>query len=154
MIEPSPRASGIRLIALGVLLLHDHALFSEGNDPVKEWEFVRPIGGGIEPGETAAETVVREFAEETGLEVEVWGSLGVFENLYEYRGAPCHDVVFEFAMRYPTETEPRELPAVEAHEGNHVHAARWLPLAEVLAGVYPVVPQGLPGRLAAWVNSL
>jgi ADP-ribose pyrophosphatase YjhB (NUDIX family) len=144
----------IRVIALGVLFLHDHALFSEGDDPVKGWNFLRPIGGGIEAGETAAETVVREFEEETGLKVEVWDSLGVFENVYEYLGEPAHDVVFEFAMRYPAGTAPRELPALQVTEGDHSHLARWLPLAEVLAGVHPLVPQGLPARLAAWINRL
>ena len=144
----------IRVIALGVLLLHDHALVSEGHDPSTGEDFLRPIGGGIEVGETAAQAVVREFQEETGLEVEVWESLGVFENVYEYLGEPAHDVVFEFAMRYPAGTAPRELPPLQVTEVDHSHRARWLPLAEVLAGVHPLVPQGLYGRLAMWINRL
>ena len=144
----------IRVIALGVLVLHDHALFSDGQDAVKGWAFLRPIGGGIEVGETAAAAVVREFQEETGLEVEVWDGLGVFESVYEYLGEPAHDVVFEFVMRYPAGREPGELPPIQVTEGDHSHATRWLPLAEVLAGFYPLVPQGLHARLAPWINRL
>ena len=35
-------------------------------------------GGGMEPGESAAETCVREVAEETGLEVEVTRLVGIY----------------------------------------------------------------------------
>ena len=141
------------MIALGVLFLHDYALFSEGHDSAKGWDFLRPIGGGTEAGETAEEAVVREFQEETGLEVEVWGRLGAFENVYEYLGAPRHDMVFEFAMRCPGATA-HDLPSVQVTEGDHSHPARWLPAAEVLAGVYPLVPQDLHARLASWINRL
>ena len=144
----------IRVIALGVLVLHDHVLFSEGHDRVTRWDFLRPIGGGIELGEGAGEAVIREFEEETGLKVEVWDSLGVFENMHEYLGEPAHDVVFEFVMRYPAGTAPRGLPSLQVTEGDHSHAARWLPLAEVLAGIYPLVPRGLHTRLAPWINRL
>ena len=36
-------------------------------------------GGRVEPGETIAETAVRELAEETGLEIRVVRELGVLE---------------------------------------------------------------------------
>jgi ADP-ribose pyrophosphatase YjhB (NUDIX family) len=36
-------------------------------------------GGRVEPGETIAETAVRELAEETGLEVRVERELGVLD---------------------------------------------------------------------------
>jgi ADP-ribose pyrophosphatase YjhB (NUDIX family) len=144
----------IRVIALGVLILHDHALFTEGHDPVKRWDFLRPVGGGVEHGEAAAKAVVREFREETGLEVEVWASLGTIEDRYQYLGEPGHDVAFEFVVRLAAGTEPHALPTIEVREGGHVHPARWLPLAEVLAGVHPLVPEGLHQRLASWINGL
>jgi 8-oxo-dGTP pyrophosphatase MutT (NUDIX family) len=37
-------------------------------------------GGGIELGETVAQTVVREVREETGLEVEVVGLVGIYSD--------------------------------------------------------------------------
>jgi ADP-ribose pyrophosphatase YjhB (NUDIX family) len=150
--EPHVTEPQIRVIALGVLLLHDHVLFSEGHDAVKGWDFLRPIGGGVEFGELAAAAVVREFEEETGLEVEIRASLGVVENPHEYLGERQHQIAFEYVMRFPADAAPPDLPALEVDEGDHVHAARWVPLAEVLAGMHPLVPEGLHERLAAWVN--
>lgn len=37
-------------------------------------------GGGMEPGETIAETALREVKEETGVDVEVVGLVGIYSN--------------------------------------------------------------------------
>lgn len=42
------------------------------------WEFP---GGGLEFGERLEDSVVREFQEEYGMEIEVYGLLGVFDHL-------------------------------------------------------------------------
>ncbi|MSP21943.1 MAG: NUDIX domain-containing protein [Dehalococcoidia bacterium] len=146
---PDPR---IRVVTLGVLLLHDHALFSEGTDTFTGRDFLRPIGGGVEPGETASDAAVRAFAEETGAVVEIWADLGTHEDLFEYLGEPVHNITSEFVVRLPADRTPLGLPTLDVDEGDHTHPARWVPLAEVLAGVHPLVPEGLHARLAAWVN--
>lgn len=45
-------------------------------------------GGGIEPGETAAEAAVRETLEETGLEVRLLRELGVDEGTHFFQATP------------------------------------------------------------------
>ena len=40
-----------------------------GHDPIKNEVFYRPLGGGIEFGEYAAQTIARELQEEIGAEV-------------------------------------------------------------------------------------
>jgi ADP-ribose pyrophosphatase YjhB (NUDIX family) len=144
----------LRVIAIAALVHRDHVLLAEGHDPVKGETFYRPLGGGVEFGERAAEAVVREFVEETGFEIEIVDSLGVVENLFIYHGQPGHEVVFEFVARFAEGAAPPELATVEATEGAATFVAKWLPLAEVLAGVHRVYPDALPERLAAWVNRL
>jgi ADP-ribose pyrophosphatase YjhB (NUDIX family) len=45
-------------------------------------------GGGQEVGETVAQAVVREVAEETGIDVEVTGVIGIYSN-------PAHVVAYD-----------------------------------------------------------
>lgn len=148
-----PFAAHVRVVALGVLVHEDRVLLSELLHGDRARGVLRPIGGTIEFGERAAEAVVREFLEETGLVVEVWDSLGVYENLFEVAGHAGHEVVFEFVLR-PAPGALDGLPEVQVTEGDVRVAAHWVPLAEVLAGVTPVVPEGLAACLAGWVNRL
>ena len=76
-------------------------------------------GGRVEAGETLAEAVLRELAEETGLE-------GVCDELVgwvERMGPDHHFVILDFAV---TVLEPREPTA-----GDDAVEAEWVPLDEV-----------------------
>ncbi|HSO27305.1 MAG TPA: NUDIX domain-containing protein, partial [Anaerolineales bacterium] len=60
-------------------------------------------GGGVDPGESVAETCVREVWEETGLEVQIERLLGVYSDpdvIVEYRdGNRFQLVALNFAVR-------------------------------------------------------
>ena len=60
-------------------------------------------GGHMEPGESVAETVIREILEETGLEVEIVKLIGVYSSPHikvEYQpGQSMQPVVFNFELR-------------------------------------------------------
>ena len=60
----------IRLRACGICV-HDHQLLLVNHRFVTETDFWSPPGGGIEFGESAASCLVREFREETGLDIRV-----------------------------------------------------------------------------------
>ncbi|MEX2081522.1 MAG: NUDIX domain-containing protein, partial [Dehalococcoidia bacterium] len=66
-------------------------LVFRGYDAVKEQAFYRPLGGGIEFGETAEEAVIREMREEIGAETRVMRHLMTVENLFTYEGQPGHE---------------------------------------------------------------
>lgn len=73
----------------GALLLVNHALYGpKGN-------FWSPPGGGLQFGETAAQALVREFREETGLEVVVGELLFVNEHI----DPPLHAVELFFEIK-------------------------------------------------------
>lgn len=150
---PQPPAR-IRPLALALVLWRDHVLCAEGYDEVKGETFYRALGGEVEFGETAAEAAVRELREETGRAITVHALLGVVENLFTYRGAPGHEVCFELLCEFAPGGEPENLDPVTCDEGGRAFTAKWLPLAEVLAGTHRVYPEGTPDRLAAWLNTL
>jgi 8-oxo-dGTP pyrophosphatase MutT (NUDIX family) len=89
----------IRPVAIGVLRDGDRMLVAEvPNDDgsVKGW---RPLGGGVEFGETAEAALRREFQEELGVEIEVAGPPTIFENLYDHAGHVGHEIIFAFPIR-------------------------------------------------------
>jgi ADP-ribose pyrophosphatase YjhB (NUDIX family) len=93
-----PRQS-IRPVAIGLLRDGDRLLVAEvPNDDgsVKGW---RPLGGGVEFGETAEAALRREFQEELGVEIEIDGPPTIFENLYEHAGHIGHEIIFAFPIR-------------------------------------------------------
>jgi 8-oxo-dGTP pyrophosphatase MutT (NUDIX family) len=94
-------------------------------DILDEPDFVSVVPGGrVEPGETIAETAVRELNEETGLEIRVVGELGVAEQ-ESWRVPPIRDEN-HFVHAVPTRATEDEW----VHEG--AVRCRWIP---VLAGM-------------------
>jgi ADP-ribose pyrophosphatase YjhB (NUDIX family) len=80
--------------AAAVVIRGNHVLLHrlEGDD------FWALPGGRVEPGETAAEAIVREFSEELEVKVECGELLGVAENFFLYAGKPHHEVGLYFAV--------------------------------------------------------
>jgi ADP-ribose pyrophosphatase YjhB (NUDIX family) len=79
-------------------------------------------GGRVEPGERAADAVVREVAEETGLAVAVEGFVGWVERIDPVGG--WHHVILDFRVRA---LDAAAVPVA----GDDAAAVRWWPLAEL-----------------------
>lgn len=73
-------------------------LVSEYTGPESE-PFHRLLGGHIEFGEYAADTIRREFREEIRQALTGVRLLGVVENLFRWRNRDQHEVVFVFGAR-------------------------------------------------------
>jgi ADP-ribose pyrophosphatase YjhB (NUDIX family) len=121
----------------GALLVSEHV---DSRDP----PFQRPLGGHVEFGEYAIDTVRREFAEEIGQELTGVRLLGVLENIFGWRGGTEHEVVFIFTAA---------LAAASAYEieeqrirDNPDRRVLWRPPNAVSPPLYPA---GLTGLIAA-----
>jgi len=80
----------------GALLVSEHV---DSRDP----PFQRPLGGHVEFGEYAVDTIHREFLEEIGQELTDVRRLGVLENIFPWRDGTEHEVVFIFAAAFADE---------------------------------------------------
>jgi len=96
---------------------------------------IRPAGrenvwalpkGLVAPGESAAETALREVTEETGVQGRLVQKLGDVRYVYTWQGERVFKVVSFFLVRY-SRGRLGAIPPTHRHE---VAEARWLPLEE------------------------
>ena len=90
----------IRPIAICVFRNDNKILVAEGHDPVKDQSFYRPLGGGIEFGETSEQTIHREIKEELDEEVTDLHYLGTLENIFVFNGNMGHEIVQVYDGRF------------------------------------------------------
>ena len=106
-------------------------LVSESPDPL----FQRPLGGHVEFGEYALETVHREFREELDRELADVRLLGVLENIFGWQGQTQHEVVFIFSAAFAA------ADAYEVEEqlilDNPDRRVLWRPAGAVSPPLYP-----------------
>jgi len=123
----------IRPVAIGLLRDGDRLLVAEvPNDDgsVKGW---RPLGGGIEFGETAEAALRREFREELGAEIEVTGPPTIFENLYDHAGHVGHEIIFAFPIRLVDEAVAAER-RFQIRDNDAVVWVEWIEAGRFQAG--------------------
>ncbi|MEU1844024.1 NUDIX hydrolase [Micromonospora sediminicola] len=131
----------IRAVAVAVVRRGDDLLVFEAHDATKRETFYRPLGGGVEFGESAAEAVRRELREELAVELSGVELLGVLENIFTAFGRAGHEIVFVFSadLADPSIYE-RDAVGIVADEGSPVS---WQPLRRFAGGEAILYPDGL-----------
>jgi 8-oxo-dGTP diphosphatase len=139
MSEPGPPPRRQRVAAYAVIVRDDQVLLTRLAPyltPDERWTLP---GGGVEFGEHPGDAVVREVREETGLEVTV-GERAWIDSMHRgpAKGSQSEDfhavrIVYDGAVA-PDSPDPQVLE----QDGSTVDA-RWVPLADVLSGRFPVV---------------
>jgi ADP-ribose pyrophosphatase YjhB (NUDIX family) len=139
----------IRPIALAAVRRGDDLLVYQGKDRVTGDLIFRPLGGGVEFGETAVEAVHRELREELGAELTSVELLGVLENIFSWEGRPHHEIAFIFGadLRDRSFYERDELGKVLDADDDEVS---WQPLSYFAqpSPPVPLLPPGLLGLLS------
>jgi ADP-ribose pyrophosphatase YjhB (NUDIX family) len=134
-----------RAVALAILRRGtDEILVFEGVDPAKApGRFFRPMGGGIEFGESSRDALQREIREELGVELRSITLLGVLENIFTYRGVVGHEICFVYEAE---SADPRlyasESPRAVEADGQSITTA-WKALSTLVASDAPLYPAGL-----------
>lgn len=133
----------IRVLALAIIRAGDRVLVARGRDPLTGEAFHRPLGGGVEFGESAAEALAREMWEELGAAITEPRLLGVLESRFVYAGRQHHEVSFVLETRFadPSWYERRDLAVIE--EGAGWEALEWIALPAFASGAMRLVPDGL-----------
>ncbi len=132
----------IRPLALCVFSRGDKIFLAQGYDSNTDSIFYRPIGGRIEFGERGCQAVIRELREEINAEVSDLEYLGALENIFEYEGAPGHEIALIYRGRFVDERFNDDALRLRGEDkGEILYEASWLPLAlfrgEAAAALYP-----------------
>jgi 8-oxo-dGTP pyrophosphatase MutT (NUDIX family) len=133
----------IRPLAICVFINNDRILVAEGFDPLKQQTFYRPLGGGIEFGETSTDTVRRELKEELNVEVGELCYLGTLENIFVFNGTPGHEIVQVYDGML-VDSRLYEQAVIVGQEANgDIIRALWKSLDEIGEGKSILYPTGL-----------
>ena len=135
----------VRPLAICVFRHNERILVAEGYDSVKDEYFYRPLGGGIEFGETSMETVCRELMEELNVEVDRQSLkyLGTVENIFHFNGIPGHEIVliYDGALKDSGLYDQTVIVGKEANE-EEIRAV-WMNIGEFGEGKSILYPTGL-----------
>ncbi|WP_454834870.1 MULTISPECIES: NUDIX hydrolase [Pseudomonas] len=135
-------AQRIRPLALCVFHHDGKILVNEAYDSIKKETFFRPVGGGIEFGETSDQAVVREVQEELGLSITDVRLLGTLESIFIYAGTPGHEIVQVYDAKFMN-PNVYELLHLNGRESDGTpFTAKWHASAS-FSSRSPLVPDGL-----------
>ena len=86
------------------------------------------MGGRIAIGESSEDTIIREFKEEIGKEVEVIGYVGTVENFFEADSYKYHEIMFIYQLEFVNEEDKKIEDTIKNIEGNDYLQYEWLDL--------------------------
>lgn len=134
-----PRAN-----ALGIVIRNEQILVEEqsGSHSKGTGTYYRPIGGTIELGEYSQDTLVREFYEEIGVEIEVKQYLKCVENIFSIDGNIGHEITQVYAVQF-VDPNLYEVEQFQVTEQDKITIAKWVPVSEFEHGKRVLYPNGL-----------
>lgn len=138
----------IRAIVLAAIVRpSDHALLvSRGWNSSKAQHFYRPLGGGIEFGETSQQALQREIQEELGVAIRPLRKLATLESIFVHEGVPGHEIVIVWLAEFTDSTLYLE-EMLPYREGDHQGVAVWVIPACLQAQGILLYPAELTGLL-------
>jgi len=122
----------MKIIAHGPIIIEDKKLLVtlDNKDP-----FYKIPGGKKEGNETGIQTCLREFGEETGLEIEIIEELPLIRLNYDPKTGNPQDIDLHHYKAKLTKKQKK----FTSYNYNG-HEVRWLPIKEIKEGRYEVAP--------------
>lgn len=129
----------IRVTVLGLARRNNEVLVSEAIDGVKNTEFYRFLGGGVEFQEESEAALKREFLEEIEAEILSSKYLCKIEDMFEFEGQKKHEILLIYEIELPEEFYKKD--EMRQNENGAIGKALWVDKNEFLNGdkiLYPV----------------
>ncbi len=117
------------------ILLHEGKVLLHREKHLNIWALP---GGRGELMEHSTETIVREFKEEIGLEVQVDRLVWVAENFFTYKGVKIHELGFYYLLKCEQKNELFTKQRFSEIEGEKKRLVfEWFPLDQLPDTFYP-----------------
>ncbi len=131
----------IRVIVICIFRHGDKILVFEQFDRSKGTPYYRPLGGGVEFGETTEQALKREIKEEIGEEITDLNLMTVLESLFSVDGKPGHEIVYVYDGRFIDESAYRR-DSFAVREETETIKASWRRL-DFFNDYHRLVPEAL-----------
>lgn len=129
----------IRILSLAVIKKDNQILACPGFDKVKNSDFYRLIGGGVEFGENSLDALKREVQEELDVELINYRLVNVLENIFSYNGNDGHEICFIYEANFkdPANYQRQSFAILDSEEKA---TAEWIELNE--ENISKIFPRG------------
>ncbi|MFA6255521.1 MAG: NUDIX hydrolase [Patescibacteria group bacterium] len=135
-------SKNIRPIAICIFYFQGKILATQGYDRVRKEKFYRPIGGGINFGETSRKALIREVKEELSTEITALKKMGTFENIFTYQGKKGHEIIFVYDAKFVDPKFYSKKKIIVSEEGTKSEAV-WLKINDLSKKNILLYPVGL-----------
>ncbi|KFM99979.1 NUDIX domain-containing protein [Bacillus clarus] len=129
-----------RAKAFGILLHNERVLVQEYN--IDNEQYYRPLGGSIEFGEKSTSTVVREFKEELGIQVNITAYLGCLENIFSVNDEIAHEIIQLYTLHF-LDTSLYTIDMIPLQDEQTKSYAKWIPITAFFQDEKILYPNGL-----------
>lgn len=132
----------IRVITICPFLHNDRVLVMSGFDSEKETYYYRPLGGGVEFGESTIDALQREIREELSQEIRVIQLLDVLESIFSVDGRLGHEIVYIYNAQFVDQTLYEQPTIMGVEDDGTPFEARWMAL-DAFNQQHRLVPEAL-----------
>ena len=133
-----------RAKALGIVICENKILLEEftGKHSKGTGIYYRPLGGTIEYGEKSNETIIREYKEEIGVDVEIVSYLSCLENIFTIGVDIGHEIIQVYLVKFK-ETTLYKHESFKIVEDSKIAYAKWIPIKDIVERKKTLYPNGL-----------
>ena len=133
-----------RAKALGIVIFENKILLEEftGKHSKGTGIYYRPLGGTIEYGEKSNETIIREYKEEIGVDVEIVSYMSCLENIFTIGVTIGHEIIQVYLVKFK-ETTLYKHESFKIVEDSKFAYAKWIPIKDIIESKKTLYPNGL-----------